>query len=89
MGEQIEEYKFSYKEVVEALIKKQDLHEGIWMLGLQFGIGGINIKNPETKGDPVPAAIVPVVGITLRKKKSLNPLALDASVVNPRSKKNK
>lgn len=87
MGEQTEEYKFSYKEVVEALIKKQGLHEGIWMIGLQFGIGAMNIKNPDTKEPPVPAAVVPIIGITLRKRDALNPLALDAAVVNPKPKK--
>ena len=33
---------FSYKEVVEALIKKQDLHDGIWALYIEFGIGAAN-----------------------------------------------
>lgn len=91
MGERQEDYKFSHLEVVEALIKKQGLHEGIWMLSLQFGIGGINVTNPENHEDLTPAAVVPVVSIGLRKKDALNPLALDASVVNPlhKSKKKK
>lgn len=89
MGEQSEEFKFSHKEVVEALIKQQGLHEGIWMLAIQFGIGGANIQDPDKKTDPIPAAIVPVVSIGLHKKPSINPLALDASVVNPRQKPTK
>lgn len=85
----MEEHHFTYNEVVTALIKNQGLHEGIWMIGLKFAIGGANVKNPETKEGPVPAAIVPVVGISLIKKDSINPLALDAAVVNPRPKSTK
>lgn len=89
MGEQLEEFKFSHKEVVGALIKQQGLHEGIWMLAVQFGIGGANIQDPDKKTDPLPAAIVPIISIGLRKTPDLNPLALDASVVNPRQKATK
>lgn len=89
MGEQNLEYKFSHQEVVEALIKQQGLHEGIWMLSVQFGIGGLNIHNPETKTDLSPAAVVPIVAIGLAKKDALNPLALDAAVVNPAPKSSK
>jgi len=89
MAEQQEQYRFTHKEVVEALIKQQGLHEGIWMLAVQFGIGGVNVQNPETKDEPVPAALVPIVSIGLQKKSKLNLLALDASVVNPREKSKK
>lgn len=89
MGEQLEEYKFSHKEVVEALIKQQGLHHGIWMLSVQFGIGAANVQNPENALDINPAAIIPIVSIGLQKKKEINPLAVDASVVNPKSKKTK
>ena len=89
MGEQVEQYKFSHKEVVEALIKQQGLHHGIWMLSLQFGIGGANIQNPEDPLDINPAAIIPIVAIGLQKKPELNPLAVDASVVNPKPKAHK
>ena len=89
MGEQVEEYKFSYKEVVEALIKQQGLHQGIWTLAVHFGIGAANIQNPEKPSDVVPAAIVPVVAIALRKSPVLSPLALDAAVVNPRQRSSK
>ena len=86
MGEQLEEYKFSHKEVVEALIKQQGLHHGIWMLSVQFGIGAANIQNPENAQDINPAAIIPIAAIGLQKRNELNPLAVDASAVNPKSK---
>ena len=30
---------FNFKEVIEALIKKDDLNEGIWQLTFEFGLG--------------------------------------------------
>lgn len=89
MGEQLEEYKFSHKEVVEALIKQQGLHQGIWMLSIQFGIGAANVQNPDKPLEVNPAAIVPIASIGLQKKNELSPLAIDASVVNPKSKPSK
>lgn len=83
MAETIQEYNFTHKEIVEALIKKQGLHEGIWMLNIRFGIGAINAKDPDRPSEAVPAAVVPITGIGLRKVDSLSPLALDAAEVNP------
>jgi hypothetical protein len=87
MAEPVQELNFSHKEVVEALIKQQGLHEGLWMLSIRFGIGAINVHPPEgEKGEIAPAAIVPIVGIGLRKVNTLNPLALDAAQINPTPK---
>ena len=90
MGEPLEEYAFSHKEVVEALIKQQGLHDGIWMLNIRFGIGAINVNAPEgqegPKNEAAPAAIVPIASIGLRKMKELGPLSLDAAAINPTSK---
>lgn len=83
MAETIQEYNFSHREVVEALIKKQGLHEGIWILNIRFGIGAINVKDPDRPNEAVPAAVVPITGIGLRKVESLSPLAVDAAEVNP------
>jgi hypothetical protein len=82
MAEPVQEYVFSHKEVVEALIKKQDLHDGIWMLSVRFGIGAMNAQRPGEE-EIVPAAVVPVLSLGLRKVDALNPLALDAAQVNP------
>lgn len=89
MGEQVEEYNFSHKEVLAALIKHQGIHEGIWMLGVRFGIGGVNVAHPDNPSELAPAAVVPIASFTIRKKDALNPLALDAAIVNPKAKKKK
>lgn len=89
MGEQVEEYTFDHKEVLTALIKHQGIHEGIWMLGVRFGIGGVNVAHPDNPNELAPAAVVPIVSFTLRRKADLNALALDAAIVNPKQKPKK
>jgi len=77
-------YHFSHQEVVEALIKQQDLHDGIWSLIVEFGLGSANTgPGPQ---DLNPTAIVPVLKMGLVKSKELTNLAVDASVVNPAKK---
>lgn len=74
---------FSHKEVVEALVKAQNLKEGFWMLSIQFGIGGANVGQADDGSDLNPAAIVPVMHIGIQRTEKLNNLAVDAAVVNP------
>jgi hypothetical protein len=73
---------FSHKEVVEALIKHQGVHEGIWGLYVKFAIHASNVAfgSPEL----LPAAIVPVVEIGLLKFEEVTSLSVDASKVNPK-----
>jgi hypothetical protein len=73
---------FSHKEVVEALLKTQRIHEGIWGLYVKFGISAINVGASDA--DLVPAAIVPVLQIGLQKFDKENALAVDARKVNPK-----
>jgi len=73
---------FSYKEVAEALLKTQDIHEGIWGLFIKFGISAANVgATPDTVS---PAAIVPILQIGLQKFETENNLSVDAALVNPR-----
>jgi len=72
---------FSHKEVVEALIKQQGIHEGIWGLWVKFGIQGANVGAGLT--NLVPAAIVPVLEIGLQKFEEVTNLSVDAAEVNP------
>jgi hypothetical protein len=72
---------FSYKEVAEALVKKQGLHEGIWGLFIKFGISGANFG--PTADDVKPTAIIPVLEIGLQKMEKENNISVDAARVNP------
>ncbi len=87
-------YKFSYKEVAEALVKKQKIHEGLWAIYVQFGLQAGNVPFPARSDDPmveetaIPSAIVPILSIGIQRVDKGTMLSVDASVVNP-GKKNK
>ena len=76
------EFSFSFKEVVEALLKKQGIHEGLWGLSVKFGIQATNVG--PNASDLLPAAIVPLMSIGLSKFESETSLSVDASKVNPK-----
>src|SRR5882672_8755522 len=74
---------FTHKEVAEALVLRHGLHEGIWGIFVEFGIGAINF-GPNSE-DIHPAAIVPVIKIGLQRFSELNALSVDAAKVNPQA----
>jgi hypothetical protein len=75
---------FSHKEVVEALVKRQGIHDGIWGLYVRFGISAANLG--PGANEIVPAAIVPILEIGLQKFEQETNLSVDAAKVNPGSK---
>jgi len=72
---------FKHKELVEILVKAQNIHDGIWGLFIRFGIGASNVGASEA--DLNPAAIVPVLEIGLQKFEKETNLSVDAAKVNP------
>jgi len=76
---------FSYKEVAEALLRKEGIHEGLWGIYIEFGISALNIKTQEG-GDLTPAAIVPIQKIGLQRFPEASNLTVDAAEVNPAPK---
>ncbi len=78
------QYTFNYDELVEALLKKQGIHEGVWGIYFEFGIQGANAPGPS--GEPLPIAIVPIVKVGLQRAKEgiKYPGEVDAAIVNPR-----
>jgi hypothetical protein len=73
---------FKHSELVELLIKKQDIHEGIWGLYIKFGLSASNVG--PTEAELMPAAILGVLEIGLQKFEKESNLALDAAKVNPK-----
>jgi len=71
------------RKVAKALVKLQDLHEGIWGILFEFGLQGTNIGDEDNL---IPAAIVPVVRVGLQRFDKLNSLSVDAAEVNPAKK---
>jgi hypothetical protein len=76
---------FSHKEVVEALIRYNNIHEGLWGLYIEFGLAGANV-GPTPGGDLNPAAVIPVLKIGLQRSETPSNLTADAAVVNPPTK---
>jgi hypothetical protein len=74
---------FTYKEVVEALVRKQGIHDGIWGLYIRFGINAANV-GADPNAELAPAAIIPVLEIGLQKFDVVNNLSIDAALVNPK-----
>ena len=79
---EIQMIALSHKEVVEALIKYQDIHEGIWQLVVEFGIAAANMATGPDEA--LPTAIVPIKKLGLKKVDKMTSLSVDASVVNPK-----
>jgi hypothetical protein len=71
---------FTHKEVVEALLKQQGIHEGIWSLYVKFGLGAVNVGGSEDS--VLPAAIIPVIKIGIQKADKINNLSVDAAQVS-------
>lgn len=72
---------FSHKEVVEALIKSQGIHEGIWRIVIKFGLGAANTGPSESELHPT--AMIPVLEIGIQRAEKETNIAVDASKVNP------
>ncbi len=77
---------FTFKEIVEALVKRQDIHEGLWGIYIEFAFGAANVGNPKD-GDVLPAAIVPVQKIGIQRFDEPSNLTVDAAIVNPQDER--
>jgi len=69
------------REVIEALIKNRDLHEGVWQLVVNFGLAGTNAGPNDMELRP--AALVGIMKMGLMKAEKESGVALDAAKVNP------
>jgi hypothetical protein len=69
---------YSHRDVVESLVRKAGLHEGLWGLYIEFGISATNLINQEDK-IALPAAVVPVVKIGIQRFEQPNSFTVDAS----------
>ena len=77
---------FSHKEVVTALLKSSNIHEGVWTLAVKLGLTAANIQLHGTN-DISPCGIVSILSLRIEKTTEINALSVDASVVNPSPKK--
>ena len=76
------ELTFTLKEVVTALLKAQDIHEGIWGLHVKFGLRGMTLG--ATPADVLPTALLGVMSLSINKSEQVSNIAVDAAEANPR-----
>lgn len=77
-------YIFTFKEIAEALVKRQDIHEGLWAIYVEFGIGAGNIPTGPNTETLMPAAVIPIVKMGIQRTEQPTPLTVDAAQVNPK-----
>jgi hypothetical protein len=82
---EVTQYTFSWAEVAEVLIKKQDLHEGEWIALLEFGVSP-GLVGP-TPAEAKPGMSIVASGVQLVRAQPGAPtlLVADAAKVNPKS----
>jgi hypothetical protein len=78
---EVKQYTFTHREIAEALIKHQNIHEGWWGIYLEFSLRGANVGASDDA--LMPSAIVGVTTVGIQRFPKENNLALDASKVNP------
>ena len=82
------QFEFSFEEITKILIKQQDIHEGNWMIGFEFGFGAMHIG--QSPANAKPSAFVQINKIMLMKAPENAPkgsaLIVDAAVENPRQR---
>jgi hypothetical protein len=82
---EITQYSFSFAEIAEALIKRQNLHEGEWIVGVEFvlNVGAMGMS-PESirPGAMILANQLQLVN-AIPGQQQPRGLAVDAAVVNP------
>lgn len=81
-----ERFLFSYKDIVECLIKEKDIHEGIWSIAIGFDFGVANAVKPDEPNILMPAAIVPISEIGIERVEEESNLTVNAAEVNPKPK---
>ena len=80
---------FSYKDIVECLIKEKDIHEGIWGISIGFEFGAANVAKRDEPDSFMPAAIIPIADIGIERVDEESNLTVNAALVNPKAKANK
>jgi hypothetical protein len=86
---EVKNYSFSHVELTEILVKKLDLHEGLWGVYLEFGFSGANMPTAPDGKTFSPAAISFVNKIGIQKFDSPSNLTVDAAKINPPTSRKK
>ncbi|MGE0644163.1 MAG: hypothetical protein AB7P24_10865 [Nitrospira sp.] len=75
-----DKYMLDFEELVALMLKKYDIHEGIWGLSIEFRFGAGNIGDGQNIR---PTIVAGVNKIGLQKFPQENEIAFDAAKLNP------
>lgn len=78
---EVNHHVFTFKEVVEALLKKENIHEGIWGIYVEFGLGSGNAGPSDN--ELFPTAFIPIRTLGIQRVEKENSLSVDAAKVTP------
>ena len=81
---EVDTYTFRHKELLELLIKAADVHDGEWMLLVNFGFSAGNFGPDDDNMNPGSFSFINHIGITKAQNGSPRGLVIDAAKVNPR-----
>ncbi|MEG5266328.1 hypothetical protein TRP66_18720 [Pseudomonas sp. JDS28PS106] len=77
------ERRFSIHDLLVALLRDQNIHDGFWGLTVQFEAKGATVPIAGKPGENLPGLAVAVSGVTLVPAVEGENGAVDASLVNP------
>ena len=77
------EHKFTFEELLIAVLRVQRVHEGHWTLNVEFAATGTSVKAHASSAKSVPGLLTSVAGATLIRAEGAAEGAADAAVVNP------
>ena len=77
------QYHFHHKDLITMMIKNLDIHEGSWMIAIQFGLIATNVAENEDGSNTIPAAIASVNTIGIQRTNDLASGSVNAAEVNP------
>ena len=82
---EVTQYSFTWQEVGELLVKKQDLHEGQWVALIEFGINAGMVGPSQAEAKPGMSIIANGVQLARAQPGAPTNLIVDAEKVNPKT----
>jgi len=80
---EVKNYMFGHAELAEILVKKLDIHEGLWGVAIEFSFTATNVPTSPDPKAVTPATISFVNKIGLQRFDASTNLTVDAAQVNP------
>jgi hypothetical protein len=77
--------EFTNKELLIMMLKKQEIHEGNWVIQAKLSFAAMNMGTTSDGTDTMPAGAVAVSGMGLELVPEPLPFSVNAAEVNPKN----